>query len=84
MSTPASANSRKATFFARHDVLLAPVCPTPAFPHNHRPRRESGFDEEPVARRATMIAPRRIGLKRMGVSVRAAVDASKVEEYSWR
>jgi len=24
-------------FFARHDVLLAPVCATPAFPHDHRP-----------------------------------------------
>jgi amidase len=24
-------------FFARHDILLAPVCPTPAFPHDHRP-----------------------------------------------
>jgi amidase len=24
------------TFFARHDVLLTPVCPTPAFPHDHR------------------------------------------------
>ena len=23
-------------FFARHDVLLVPVCPTPAFPHDHR------------------------------------------------
>jgi amidase len=24
-------------FFARYDVLLAPVCPIPAFPHDHRP-----------------------------------------------
>jgi amidase len=24
-------------FFTRHDVLLAPVSPTPAFPHDHRP-----------------------------------------------
>jgi amidase len=24
-------------FFTRHDVLLAPVAPTPAFPHDHRP-----------------------------------------------
>jgi amidase len=35
----AQMGDRMRRFFARHDVLLAPVSPVPAFPHDHRPMR---------------------------------------------